>query len=186
MDCFRKKFESWSVKLRLLVAGWYPGRNVLHKLKIPNYPQQFPEAMQVLAEYGGLCFGNSNSYIKLDPVFSDNVDKQIEAFAQKLGRNLYPLGVMVHQDTHFLLIDNEGIIYTMIDCPIIENDIVHTIFELEPLASSFTQAIGYFVFRSSNRKKMKNDLKNINMDNKMWKVEEYVALNKNTSEHQIE
>lgn len=41
-------------RIRLMLAGWFPGRNVIESLELPGNFQLFPEAVRVLSEYGGL------------------------------------------------------------------------------------------------------------------------------------
>ena len=117
----------------------------------------FPEVRRVLAEFGDLKFGKSNDYVRIAPSEAKNVVEEIRRYEALIGRRLYPLGVMEHQDRHYLVLDENGIVYTLID-------------ELEPLASSFERAIEFLIWPHSSRREMEADLEQVGMLGKTWRL----------------
>ncbi len=102
----------------------------------------FPEARRVLSEYGNLKFGDRNEWVHLDPSVGDEVAEQIGRWEKEIARPLYPLGFTEHQDRIYLLIDEEGIVYTLCldDAPgqHVDSDLIQ-------LAPSFEEALKYLV-----------------------------------------
>jgi hypothetical protein len=97
-------------------------------------------------------------YVRFDASLGEEIAAQIRQYEGKVGTRLYPIGAMEHQDRHYLLIDENGVVYTLID-------------QLEPLASSFEQAIPYFLHGTASRREVENDLRPIGMLGKVWKVD---------------
>ena len=111
-----KRNWRWSTWLRLLLAGWRPGRNVLNRLTLPESLEVFPEAERILAEFGNLRFGDRNDQVRLDPSLGQEIVEQLKMYERELGRRLYPLGVWQHQDRIYLLVDENGVVYTPGPC----------------------------------------------------------------------
>lgn len=155
MQISARKMWRWSTRFRLLCAGWRPARNVWNHLSIPTSLTVFPEARRVLSEFGALHFGNRMENVRIVPTMDEEIIESIKQYEIQLGTRLYPIGIMEHQDRHYLLIDENGVIYTLID-------------QLEPLASTFELAIEYFVHMTVNRRKVESDLQRIGMFGKVW------------------
>jgi hypothetical protein len=141
----------WTTKLKLFLAGWRPRRNRLRQLRLPISMELFPAAERVLAEFGGLTFGSRTEHIALDPAWGEAFADEIKAYASLIGARLYPIGVMEHQDRHYILIDERGVVYTLID-------------QLEPLASSFHRAIEFLVRGTTDRKEIEEDLRSAGIE----------------------
>jgi hypothetical protein len=146
-------------RLRLLLAGWRPNRDRWDRLNLPPSLTPFPEARRVLAEFGGLKFGNRNDGVVLDPSLGEEVAEEIKAFERKLRVRLYPVGVMDHQDRHYLLVDEHGIVYTLID-------------QLEPLATSFHRALEYLIRQMADRRDVEADLRPAGLFGKVWRLDD--------------
>jgi hypothetical protein len=64
---------------------------------------------------------------------------------------------MDHQDRHYLLVDERGIVYTLID-------------ELKPLASSFRRAVEYLIRQDASRREIEEDLQTVGLVGKAWRL----------------
>ena len=117
----------------------------------------FPEAQRVLTEFGNLRFGDRNDYVELDPSLGENGADEILPFQEELGTRLYPVGIMEHQDRVYLVVDEKGLVYTVL------------LDELEPFASSFDQAIEFLVRPAINRREWEDDLRSVGLVGKVWK-----------------
>src|SRR5437867_2138353 len=111
-EATKKRTWRWTTWLKLLLAGWRPNRNVWDQLKLPRSFPVFPEAKRVLAEFGNLKFGTANDHVHLDPSSGEEIAEEIHLYEAALGRSLYPVGFMEHQDRIYLLVDENGIVYT--------------------------------------------------------------------------
>lgn len=152
----RKRSWRWGTWGRLVLAGWRPGRDVWDSLKLPAGFTAFPEAQRVLAEFGGLKFTKPYGSATLDPSVGEEISEEIHAYEKKLGRALYPVGIIDGGDTLYLLLDESGLVYTLT-------------YRLEPFASSFNQAIKYLVLVCTvNKREQREDLKSIGMFGKFW------------------
>lgn len=149
----------WTTWLRLLFAGWYPGRDVWNRLSLPASFTVFPEAQRVLREFGDLRFGSRNDYVDLNPAFGDEGADEILPFQDLLGKRLYPVGIMEHQDRVYLVVDEKGLVYTAL------------LNELKPFASSLDRAIEYLVRETIPRRQWEEDLHSVGMLGKTWKLE---------------
>ena len=161
------------MRVRLIAAGWHPKRNVWNRLTLPKLFEVHDEARRVLVEYGALKFGDRNDSVTLDPSRGDEIAHAAKELQNNVKAHLYPLGVMEHQDSHYLLIDEQGVLYTLIEAPG-ENIIV---FELEPFASTFEKALSFFLRPVSNE----SDLKSIGLFGKVWRVETKPGVHKRES-----
>lgn len=102
------------VRLRLYWAGWRPGRDVWAKLNLPEGLPVFAEARRILGELGDLQFGDPHwEMVRFEPYPPPEVLPHITQFAAQIGRQVYPIGYNEHQDRVFLLIDDEGTVYTL-------------------------------------------------------------------------
>jgi hypothetical protein len=154
------KAPKWrfTTKLALYAAGWRPTRNQWSQLKLPQSFAPFPAAQSVLSKFGGLRFGSRTESVVLEPALGEEVANEIKAFERLLGLRLFPVGVMEHQDRHYLLVDEQGVVYTLID-------------ELEPLASSFHRAIEYLVRGKADRREVDEDLAAAGIARKSWRLD---------------
>ena len=100
----------WMTKIALLFSGWRPNRNVWGRLKLPPSFEVFPVAKEILTRYGGLKFGPSTDYARLDPSLAEEVVNEIKEYEKKIGGRLYPLGIREHHDREYLLVDETGVI----------------------------------------------------------------------------
>jgi hypothetical protein len=118
----------------------------------------FTKAEAVLREFGNLEFGPWHDNVKFDPSAAEDAVDEIRRYSELLGRKLYPLGVW-GEDTEriFILIDETGIVYTLID-------------RLEPLASCFDRALEFLIWRYSSRDKMRDHLRQAGLFGKEWRV----------------
>ena len=157
-----RKNWRWTTLLRLYIAGWRPSRNVWTKLKLPKSLQVFPEAQRILSEFGGLKFGDWQNNVSFDPTPGEEVAEPIKTFEGVLGVRLYPVGAMEHQDCHYLLVDEKGIVYTLIDG--VDS------FDLEPLASSFERTAEFLVRKLAYYSE--EDLQAIGMKGKIWQIDQ--------------
>lgn len=141
---------------RLRRAGWRPGRDVWGRLTLPRGIEAFDAVRKVLSEFGGLTFRIKSGSTTLDPAVDDKIEGEIRQYAAVLGRPLYPLGITDGGDTIFILIDPEGVVYALGGT-------------LEPLASTFDQAIKYLsrVF-TVNQSEQRRDLAAIGLLGKSW------------------
>jgi uncharacterized protein (TIGR03067 family) len=151
----------WSTRLRLLLVGWRPNRNVWNDLALPKSFTVFPEAQRVLAQFGNLYFGDENDHIRLEPAVGDEITDCIKVLEEKLGKRLYSVGVWEHQDPMYLLVDEDGVVYFL------EVDTL-----LWPLASSFDRAVVYFARRIWNRHEIDDDLRTVGLLGKTWQLED--------------
>lgn len=98
-------------------AGWFPGRDVSGKLRLPPRFTPFPAALKVLGEFGGLRVGRrgpgvefSRTPVVLDPMLCDGEDDRFDALVDLVGCALYPLGETA--DGHsFLAVDERGRVF---------------------------------------------------------------------------
>lgn len=148
----------WTTRLKLRAAGWRPNRNVWDRLKLPQSLSVFPEAKRILAEFGDLRFSSPAESVHLDPSVGEEIADQIKVYEKKLGRPLYPVGILEGGDTLYLLVDDKGLVYALSD-------------QLEPFASSFERAIGYLVRHVINGREMKDDLQAAGVLGKVWKLD---------------
>jgi hypothetical protein len=121
----------------LVAAGWTPARSVPLPNDLPTDFTIFSAAEKVLREFGGLHIGSvgpgqecATSDLSLSPASATGLSAHT-GLATSTGSSLYPLGEF-HHGHAFLLIDEDGAIYTYFD-------------ELEPYAASFDQALGQLV-----------------------------------------
>jgi hypothetical protein len=157
----RAKKWRWTTWARLLVAGWRPGRYVWDRLRLPNGLETFPTARRVLTEFGGLKLGDRTEDVRLDPSLSDaECLAEIPFYEGKLGRRLYPVGVIEHQDQVWILLDEQGFVYTLL--PTVS---------LKPYASSFDQAIEFLV-AGVNRRAQEDDLRAAGLLGQEWQKDQ--------------
>jgi hypothetical protein len=156
-----KRTWRWSTYLKLVLAGWKPGRNVWEQLELPESLPVFAEAQRVLAEFGQLRLGTRHDRIHLGPSVEDDIVGEIKTYERRLGRRLYPIGVMEHQDPVQLLLDDHGIVYTLMPG-----------LELEPMASSFDRAIEFLIRRHTSRQESRDDLRRVGISEKAWRLED--------------
>ena len=76
----RRKRWSWSTRLRLVLAGWRPNRDVWERLTLPAGLAPFAAARAVLREFGGLRLGSDNEHMWLDPALGEKVADQVREF----------------------------------------------------------------------------------------------------------
>lgn len=131
--------------LRLVLAGWYPRRDVWERLHLPCSFPVFSEARRILSEFGNLKFGATSEWVRLDPFVGEEIKNQIAWSEKATGRSMYPLGFMQHQDVEYLIADENGYIYhlTLDGGP--EPDVTAN---LDLLASSFEKVLKWLVLRT--------------------------------------
>jgi hypothetical protein len=150
---------TWMTTIALVFNGWWPGRDVWGRLKLPPSFEAFPEAKRILARYGGLTFGPKTDYTRFDPSAGEEVADDIKEYQKQVGRRLYPVGYREHQDREYLLVDEAGIIYLLTD-------------ELRPMASSFERLLGYIVWKVERRRDIDEELRPHGLAGKAWRLEE--------------
>jgi SUKH-3 immunity protein len=166
---YARRTWGWITHLKLLFAGWRPKRNVWGRLTLPRSLSPFPEAERVLRQFGNLRFGARDVVVDFNPALGEEVADEIRMFESQLARRLYPVGIMEHQDRDYLLIDQGGIVYTLMVCPPLQNRA--GIAELVPLASSFEQAIETLLHRQPRRREVGEDMCAAGVTGKVWRVE---------------
>jgi hypothetical protein len=131
---------------------------VWERLKLPKSFPVFPEAKRILAEFGDLKFSDRTESVDLDPSVGEEVADEIRVFEKKLGRPLYPVGILEGGDALYLLIDDKGFVYALSGRL------------LEPFASSFERAIEYLVRPKTEGERME-DLQAAGVLGKVWKLD---------------
>jgi hypothetical protein len=110
---------------------------------------------EALAEFGNLKFRDSSELVSLDPSEGERIAEEISRYEGKVGRSLYPIGILDGGDTLYLLIDETGVVYTLGN-------------ELRPLALTIHRAIEYLV---SHRAGEDPALKQVGLHHKVWTLE---------------
>ena len=147
-----------TVREKLLQAGWGPGRSVLAELTLPRDRVLFDAAARVLGEFGGLKFVEQHGSADLDPHLADEVATEVTQFEHVTGKRFYPLGKIDGGDVLYLLVDEIGVIWTLSGA-------------LEPLASSFEQALRYLVKVCAYKpSEFRADLESIGMYGTSWRL----------------
>lgn len=142
-------------KASLMLHGYYPGRNVWDKIKLPREFSPFSPAQTVLAEFGGIKFGGPGNIVAFEPSNGDEEAKSIHQYETLTGRRFYPLGFREHQDREYLIIDTQGIIFLLAD-------------GLKPYASHFDRALQYLVWRIERKVYFDSDLSTVGLVGKSW------------------
>ncbi len=100
-------------------GGWFEGRTFDLAIYDTFPTRPFPGARQVLAEFGGLRFGevgpgvdSSRNDFDLRPMWRDRRFKGYPDLEGQIGMKLYPLG-QVHRSNGHLLIDESGRVYVL-------------------------------------------------------------------------
>ena len=122
------------VRNYLITAGWYEGREVFNKVKIPEGFKLFPAAIKVLREFGNLHIGEcgkgkdcAKSDVRVDPSWEEGLELLLEPYSVEFGFKLLLIGRFHHEHSH-LVLDEFGRVYALDD-------------EFDPLATSFDQAL---------------------------------------------
>ena len=144
--------------LGLVFVGWYPRRDVWGRLRLPPSFELLPEAKRILAEFGGLKFGQRTNFTWFDPSAGEEVVGEIRQFEVLCGHRLYPLGFREHQDREYLLVDESGVIYLLSD-------------GLQPFASSFNRALQLLFWKVQRRVQIDRDLQSTGMAGKNWYID---------------
>ena len=173
----------WTTWLTLLVAGWRPCRNIWCQLDLPSGLEVFPEAKRILTEYGGLKFQRSSEVVHLDPSTAEPIVGQIRRYEEASGRRLYPLGFYEHQDQLYLLIDDQGVVYTLTLLDDAPEPLASS--ALEPLASSFERALESLLGGSRLQREAHEDLRSIGLQGKVWELG-FPALEKSILRKSVE
>ena len=167
----QKPRRAWRIGiwLRLLLAGWRPGRNVWKKVTIPNGASIFPEAQRVLSEFGKLKFGNKHddNVVIIGPLVKANLLDSIKHLQGMLKTQLYPIAIWGSVDETYILIDEKGIVYKLHFCPTSSS----TSYWLTPFASSFEQSLTYLLPCTEPQEEIKADLRSAGIDFKEWEYE---------------
>jgi hypothetical protein len=116
----------------------------------------FPEAQGILAEFGNLRFGYRSDFVDLNPFLAEEGAEEILPFQQQIGKRLYGIGIMEHQDRIYLAVDEEGLVYTVL------------LDELKPFASSFDRTVEHLVRPTISRSDWEDDLRSIGMLGSVW------------------
>lgn len=98
-------------------AGWFPGRDVIDSVKLPEEFEIFPAAIEVLKEFGHLCVGQegpgierARSTIVFEPTLASGDWDWFLLYSNLLQTKLYPLGA-VDNDSIYLTIDPGGRVF---------------------------------------------------------------------------
>lgn len=105
----------------LTKCGWYAGRDVGERLRLPSDFTVFPAAKQVLREFGGLHCGErgpgiecARATLDLDPSLAEGEADRFHLYSQRIGGRLYPLGE--GDDGHyFVAIAEDGRVFLIMD-----------------------------------------------------------------------
>jgi hypothetical protein len=116
-------------------SGWFPGRNIESQTqewasRLDQYGFKiFPVAQQILSEFGGINIdqhegSNHSGYLPLvfDPtcVEADGAEaafmikELFDAFAEKLGMDLFPLGENLDSHSYFA-VSEDGKVFELLD-----------------------------------------------------------------------
>ena len=125
--CAKKRFSSPILKL-LMESGWFEGRDIGNSMMLPQEFPLFPTAHKVLSEFGNLKIGKTGigidratSDIDMNPMLATGEFDRFMEYEAELGVKLYPLGE-VHRKHAFLVIDDIGRIYQLMDYIIFEGE----------------------------------------------------------------
>lgn len=120
--------------------GWYPTRRVLHRLELPAGVSLFPEAAEVLDEFGGLKIHHPWGTFYLDPMGVVDDSIEVVGISERLiGQRCYRVGYFDGCDYLDLLLSESGVVYSVSD-------------ELKPFAINFDRAI-YHMWRCTSDQK---------------------------------
>jgi hypothetical protein len=117
-------------------SGWYEGRDVLDKVRIPEGFELFPAAEKVLREFGNLHIGAcgpgkdwATIDVELDPLLGEGYEEDLAECEERLGVKLYPLGEGCNGHEE-IIIDEQGRVFEW-----------QLFDELAPCATSFDRAL---------------------------------------------
>jgi hypothetical protein len=115
-------------------SGWFAGRDVSQSFFSPPEFALFPEAEEVLKEFGGLRLGScgagvdfATSDVVIDPGLATHLKEELKGYEHSVKAKLFPLGE-VHRGHGYLVIDEQGRVYLLSD-------------ELAPFASTFSRSL---------------------------------------------
>src|SRR5262249_55267334 len=132
--------------------------NVWDRVKGVRSFSPFPAAERALAEFGNLKYLRRSYRFSLDPTLGEPIAEQIHNLERKIGRRLYPVGTLYGGGFSWILIDEDGRVYTF--------NVV-----LNPMASSFDRAVRYLVSGKISRQDQEEDLRSIEMLGKVWELD---------------
>lgn len=163
-------FFKYRMKIRLLLAGWRPNRDVWHTMVLPDWVAPNTTAKKILSEFGNLKFGSQNDgglHVKLNPLCAEVFKEQVICFARALRTTLYPIGSMEIQDEEIILVNEAGNLFCLIENPRSPECIQYN---LEALAASFEDALPYLLFSriGVGRQRMRDGLRAIELYDKAW------------------
>lgn len=114
------RFSEQSLQM-LKKSGWHPNRDVLETINLPSKFQIFPDALQVLREFGYLQVGESGpgitcarSTIIFDPMVADGEDDRFSEWSEEINSKLYPLGSVDNRHA-FLAIDEKSRVFLVMN-----------------------------------------------------------------------
>ena len=95
--------------------------------------------------------------------------------AKMIRSRLYPIGTWKHQDTFYLVVDEDGIVYTiLVDVPVTaesgRDD--HLESEMEAAATSFERFLEYFLSEAITARMLREQLAGCNLLDKVWTLNE--------------
>ena len=159
--------KSVYLKLNLLFVGWRPGRDVWHKLRLPEGIDVFSTARKVLSEFGLLKFGPSCERTILDPAAAGDLRRPIELLSQKVGVALFPIGVTHVQDVEYLVVDENEVIYRLFHC----TSSVPEVYSLRPLAANADDAVDLLMGRTRGSERRRKAMLERGLLDRRWEVE---------------
>lgn len=159
-DRYKRKWRCCTY-LCMLCCGWYPFRNVLSQLSLPNGFDLFQAAKLALLEYGNIRVSGSSSELQITAVLDQDVATLVKYFGLTIQAKVFPFGYWkLEGDTAFLVIDEHGTVYVMSadddDC------------EVEILATCAHAAMEYFVQDVRIKRKIKRDIKTLGLPTSKW------------------
>ena len=144
-------------RIMLLLNGWWPKRR--DPKSLPKSFEPFPIAMETLRKYGGRSLRKPSEVLVLDPTAGDEIAGDIKKYEILPGRRLYPLGVREHQEKEHILIDENGVIYVLMD-------------GLIPIAPSFERFIHNYFWNKQSRAIVGNELRSVGLEGVAWKLQD--------------
>ncbi|MFI2504679.1 SUKH-3 domain-containing protein [Streptomyces sp. NPDC018972] len=111
----------------LSAAGWVPGRQVdtaewQRRLEASGEVTMSEAARRFLAEFGGLSFPHAGTGISmarqpfvLDPLLCLGEEDRFAEWGEELGESIFPVGEFDEGRGGFLGIDENGVIYQVVD-----------------------------------------------------------------------
>ncbi|MGL5097537.1 MAG: SUKH-3 domain-containing protein [Planctomycetia bacterium] len=155
----------WTVRIDLLCAGWYPGRQVNFQNELFSAIPCPPIAKEIAEEFAGLTLWCGNESTVIDPIVGLRILDQTIWFSDLLNKKFFPLGHTDCPDDYFILADEDGVVYDLfydID------DGVNLQDELFAVAANFQRALHRILYPVSSGPRALKELDELGLRGKKW------------------